>query len=104
MLHPLLPAGYDETTTAWTAFSVCGKAVNGIKIPNDDGTKALIWNGGNPALNYDSSDDIFRADVSGNCSIVEPDGTDITSSTSFTAYLEMDWSGNGTVTLVWEEV
>jgi hypothetical protein len=103
MLHPDLTSGFDETTRDWIAQSACGGAIASVTIPNASGSLRLVWPGGTPTLTYEDTDDTFVFEITDDCTILDVDGVDVTGSTSFEAFITMDFAAL-TVVISWEEL
>jgi hypothetical protein len=103
MLHPDLTTGFDETTSDWVAQSRCGTAIDPITIPNATALLRLVWSGGTPTLTYEDTGDTFVYEITGDCTILDVDDVDVTGSTSFEAFITMDFALL-TVVVSWTEL
>ena len=103
LLHPDLASGFNETTRDWIAQSACGDAIASVTIPNASGSLRLVWPGGTPTLTYEDTDDTFVYEITDDCTILDASGTDVTGSTSFEAFITMDFAAL-TVVISWEEL
>ena len=90
--HPSLPAGSQSTTSEWTLQSCSGGDLGPITVESSDGNGKVTWPGGQPVLVRDVSDDKFKLDISSDCTAADNSDVDVTSSSTITASVTMDWS------------
>lgn len=90
--HPSLPAGSQSTTSEWTLQSCGGGDLGPITVESSDGNGKVTWPGGQPVLVRDVADDKFKLDISADCTAADNSDVDVTSSSTITASVTMDWS------------
>jgi hypothetical protein len=90
--HAQLPVGAQSTTNVWRLQDACGGNLPAITVESSDGNGTVTWPGGAPDLEHDNADDLFKLDISSECTAANNSGTDVTASSTITATIEMDWS------------